>query len=174
LIWNLIPFDHSISIQSLKEDLIIGDGLSHVVMSGPEWGGLGEEDLSLTVVEVNTKDSILDSGAISGIEDVADDLTLIEAGVGDISMNLTVNIVCECDKELATSEAVELIIDPLLSESIVNYALSLSSAVEGLCELEEIWVAVEVAPNDLSVIGIISTWEALLRSIVEEGDTSGS
>jgi len=107
-------------------------------LSGPELGGLGNEDLDFTVVEVYTEDTILDGHAVSGIVDVANDLTLAEASVGDVSMNLTVDIVSKGDKELATSEAVKLIVDPLLSERIVDDVLSLSSTVECLSELEEV------------------------------------
>ncbi len=53
-------------------------------------------------------------------------------------MDLTVNVVGESNEELSTSEAVELVVDPLLSEGIVDDALCLSCAVEGLCELVEV------------------------------------
>ena len=53
-------------------------------------------------------------------------------------MNLTVDVVGKTNKELSTSEGVDLIIDPLFSKGVVDDALSLSSLVEGLCEFEEI------------------------------------
>jgi|NOAtaT_7_FD_contig_21_6471884_length_434_multi_2_in_0_out_0_2 hypothetical protein len=53
-------------------------------------------------------------------------------------MNLTIDVVGETNKELSTSESVDLIIDPLFSEGVVDDTLSLSSLVKGLCEFEEI------------------------------------
>lgn len=89
-------------------------------------------------------------------------------------MNLTVDIVGETNKELSTSESVDLVINPLLSEGGVLDTLGVSRFVQGLGELEEIGCAVEVPPHHLSVVGVVATCEALLTSIVEEGDTSGS
>jgi hypothetical protein len=89
-------------------------------------------------------------------------------------MNLTVDIVGETNKELSTSESVDLVINPLLSEGGVLDTLGVSRFVQGLGELEEISCAVEVPPHHLSVVGVVATCEALLTSIVEEGDTSGS
>jgi hypothetical protein len=87
-------------------------------------------------------------------------------------MNLTVDIVGETDKELSTSESVNLVVDPLFSEGGVNNTLCLSRLVEGLCEFEEICGPIEVSPHDLSVIGIVATCETLLTAVVEEGDAS--
>ena len=92
-------------------------------VSGPVGASLGDENLHLTIVQVDAKDAILDGWAVRGVEDIADYLSLVEASVGDVSMNLTVNLIGNGNKELATSESVELVIDPLLSEVIVNDAL---------------------------------------------------
>lgn len=107
-------------------------------MLSPVGGILRYEDLDLTVVKVETQDTVLDGHAVSGVEDVAQDLTLTEPSVGDVSMNLTVNIVGETNKELSTSESVNLVINPLLSEGGADDTLGLSGFVEGLGELEEI------------------------------------
>ena len=143
-------------------------------MLSPVGGILRDEDLDLTVVKVETQDTVLDGHAVSGVEDVAQDLALTEASVGDVSMNLTVDIVGETNEELSTSESVNLVINPLLSESGADDTLGLSGFVEGLGELEEIRCPIEVPPHDLSVVGVVATCEALLTSIVKEGDTSGS
>lgn len=85
--------------------------------------GLWDEDLDLAVVKVETQNSILDGNAVCGVEDIADDFTFTEASVGNISMNLPVDIVCETDEELSTSESVNLIINPFLSEGVVYNSL---------------------------------------------------
>jgi len=139
---------------------------------GPEGAGLRYEHLDLTIVKVETQDTILDGSAVSRIEDVAHNFALTEASIGDVSMNLTVDIVGETDKELSTSERINLVIDPLLSEGGVNNTLGLSRLVEGLCEFEEICRPIEVSPHDLSVIGVVATCETLLTAVVEEGDAS--
>lgn len=141
-------------------------------MLGPEGAGLGHEHLQLSIVQVETKHTVLDGCAVSWVEDVAHDLALAEASIGHISMDLTIDVVGETDEELSTSESVDLVIDPLFSEGVIYDALCLSGLVESLSELEEIRVPVEVSPHDLSVVGVVATSEALLTSIVEEGDTS--
>jgi hypothetical protein len=112
----------------------------------PVFASLRNEDLDLTIVQIDSEDAILDGRAIGRVENIADNLSLCEAGVGDVSMNLTVNLVSNGHEELATSESVELIINPLLSEVIVNNALRLSCSVHCLSELEHVGVAVKVAP----------------------------
>lgn len=141
-------------------------------MLSPVCAGLRHENLQLTIVEIETQHTVLNGSAVSWVEDVAYNLALTEASIRNISMDLTVDIVGETDEELSTSKSVDLVIDPLFSEGVVDDALSMSSLVEGLSELEEICVSVEVSPHDLSVVGVISASEALLTSIVEEGDTS--
>ena len=48
----------------------------------------------------------------------------------------------------------------------------MSGSVDSLSELEHVGGAVEIAPQDLAILRIVTTSEALLTSIVEEGDTS--
>ena len=75
---------------------------------------LGNEDLGLTIVEVERKLAALDDNAVSGVEDVADGLTLVEASVWNILMNLTVDVVSQSDEHVTSGESVESVIDPLL------------------------------------------------------------
>ena len=89
-------------------------------------------------------------------------------------MDLTVDVVGKTDKELSTSECIDLVIDPLLGKSVVNDTLSLSGFVKSLSELEEVGRSVEVAPHHLSVVRVVTTGETLLATVIEEGDTSGS
>jgi hypothetical protein len=55
----------------------------------------------------------------------------------------------------------------------VDDTLSSSSFVKSLSELEEIVGSVKVAPHHFSVIRVITSTEALLTTVIEEGDTSG-
>lgn len=88
-------------------------------MISPVGARLWHEDFYFTVVEVKAKHATLDSWAVSGIENVTNDLTLCEASVGDISVNLTVNLVGKADEELSTSEGIDMVIGPLFGEVVV-------------------------------------------------------
>ena len=48
----------------------------------------------------------------------------------------------------------------------------MSGSVDSLSELEHVGGAVEIAPQDLAILRVVTTSEALLTSVVEEGDTS--
>jgi len=139
-----------------------------------EGADLGDVDLDLAVVEVDAELATLDGHAVTRKQNVADNLTLVESCVGDINMNLSVDLVCEGDKELAASEGIESVVYPLFCEWMVYNSLSLSRLVNGGYELENIVVAVEVPPHCLSVVGVIATSESLLATIVEEGDAASS
>jgi 2-hydroxy-3-keto-5-methylthiopentenyl-1-phosphate phosphatase len=115
-------------------------------MGSPVGARLRDEDFDLTIVQIDSEDSILDDWAIGRVEDIADNFSLGEAGVRDVSMNLTIDLVCNGHEELATSESVDLVIDPLLSEVIVNNALRMSGSVHCLSEFEHVGFAVKVAP----------------------------
>ena len=88
-------------------------------MISPVGACLGNEDFDLTVVEVEAKDAILDGWAVGGVENVTQDLTLREAGVGDISVDLAIDLVGNADEEFSTSEGVDLVIGPLLGKVAV-------------------------------------------------------
>jgi len=78
------------------------------------------------------------------------------------------------DKGLATSEGVELIVLPALNELVVPDGLLLTSTNGDVEELVEFGVGVVVAvPERLAVLGIIATVEALLGTVVDDGDTGG-
>jgi hypothetical protein len=141
-------------------------------MISPVGACLGHEDFHLTIVEVEAKHATLDGWAVGGVENVTQNLTLCEAGVGDISVDLTVDLVGNTDEELSTSEGVDLVIGPLLGEVVVLDALWMSSSVDCLSKFEHVWGAVKVAPKYLAIIGVITSSESLLTSVVEEGDTS--
>jgi hypothetical protein len=89
-------------------------------------------------------------------------------------MNLAIDEVGKSDSEFSTSEDVKLIINPLLSERLINNALGGSSFVKSLNVLIDVMSTVEVSPDDFSVVRVISPTKALLASVVEEGDTSCS
>jgi hypothetical protein len=88
-------------------------------------------------------------------------------------MDLAIDVVGETNEELSSCECIDLVIDPLLSESVVDHTLSSSGFVKSLSELEEIVGCVKVAPHHLSVVRIVTSGEALLATVREEGDTSG-
>ncbi len=90
-------------------------------MISPVGAGLGDEDLDFTVVKVEAEHATLDGDAVGGEENVTQNLSLCEAGVGDISVVLTVDLVSKTNEELSTSEGVDMVIGPLLGEvSVLN------------------------------------------------------
>ena len=141
-------------------------------MLSPVGARLGQEDFDFTVVEVEGEEATFDDNAVGGVENVTKPLTLWEAGVGDISVDLTVDLVGNAYKESSTSEGVDIVIGPLLGEDVVLDTLNMSGSIQSLSELEHVGRAVKVAPKDLTVVGVGTASEGLLTSVVEEGDTS--
>ena len=147
-------------------------GLDVSGMLSPVGARLGQEDFDFTVVEVEGEEATFDDNAVGGVENVTKPLTLWEAGVGDISVDLTVDLVGNAYKESSTSEGVDIVIGPLLGEDVVLDTLNMSGSIQSLSELEHVGRAVKVAPKDLTVVGVGTASEGLLTSVVEEGDTS--
>ena len=112
----------------------------------PVGARFGDEDLDLTIVKINGEDSVLDWKAVCGVEDIADSVSISETTVGDVSMNLAVNLISNSYKELATSKGVNLVVNPFLRKGIVNNILSLSGSVDHLSEFKHVRSAVEIAP----------------------------
>jgi len=154
--------------------LVLNGGIGLSVNASEERACLGDVDLGLTVGEIYAKLSAGNFHAIATEENVANNLSLSEASVGDILMNLTVDLVGKGNEEFSTGEGIKGVIDPLLREGIVNNSLGRTSLVKGLNILEEIVVSVEVVPHDLAVERIVAASKALLRTVVEEGDASCS
>lgn len=141
---------------------------------GEELGCFRDKDLGFSIVEVHSYLAIDDLHTISCEEDVAQLLTLTEAGVRNINMYLTLDLIGQSYEELTASECIESIINPLLLERMVNNVLCLTSAVDCLHELVNVVVLIEIAPHNFTIVGIVTTSKALLAAIVEEGNTSCS
>ena len=88
-------------------------------MISPVGAGLGDEDFDFTAVKVEWENATFDCDAVGGVENVTNDLTLWEAGIGDISVDLTVDLVSNTDEELTTSKCVDALIGPLLGEDVI-------------------------------------------------------
>jgi len=83
-------------------------------------------------------------------------------------------LVCESDKSVTTGEGVELIVRVALGELIVPHRLALTCSDGCLEELVELRVGVEIAgPERLTVLRVVATVEALLGTVVDNGDTRG-
>ena len=172
--WNLnVLFSRNLNVLfSRSLNLLLNWGFGLRVDTKEEAAGLGHKDLCLTVVKVDWEFSTLDDDAVTSNEDVADRLSLAEASIRDINVHLTVHVVGKSHEEGAAGVGVESIVDPLLSECMVDDALCLASVVHGLNELEDVMVSVEVAPHDFPVEGVVAASEALLTSVVEERNAS--
>jgi hypothetical protein len=92
-------------------------------MITPIGAGLGDEDFDFTAVKVEWENAAFDGDAVGGVENVTNYLSLWEAGVGDISVDLTVDLIGNTDEELSTSKCVDVLIGPLLGEDVVLDAL---------------------------------------------------
>ena len=99
-------------ILSLSHDLIF-----HAVSE--KRASLRNEDLCLSIVKINRKNSILDRKAVSGVEDVANNLTLIKAGVRYISVDLTFEDICKSNEEFASAISIDLVVNVLFIEEKV-------------------------------------------------------
>ena len=159
-------------IKASSNNLFIGGGFCLGVDAVEERAGLGQEDLGFTVVEINWHLSSLDHDTVASEEDVADRLSLTEASVRNVDMDLAIDVISQGNEERSTSVGVESVVSPFLGEGVVEDALRLAGTVDSLDELEDIVVLVEVSPHDLSVEGIVASSETLLAAVVKEGDAS--
>lgn len=117
---------------------------------------LWDKDLDFSIVQVDTKFAILDNDTVGGIEDIANTLTLSEACIGNVLVDLTIHLIGESNKEVASGESIECVIYPLLSKRLVYNTMRLASLVDCLGELIHIAVLVEVAPENLTILRVIS------------------
>jgi len=89
-------------------------------------------------------------------------------------MNESIDLVSHSYEKFASSEGIDLIVNPLFSERLIDNILRLTCFVKSLDEFEKIAVAVKVSPHNLSIVGVVTATESLFTTIVEEGDSSGS
>jgi len=78
------------------------------------------------------------------------------------------------DESVASGERVEFIVLPALDKLVVPDSFLLTCRDCCLKELVKLGVGVVVAvPERLTILGVIATVEALLRAVVDDGNTSG-
>jgi len=115
----------------------------------------------------------LDSLTVSGwVEDVANLLTIRECSVWHLDALVVVRV-GGGDKELASLEGVEIVLDISLFVWMIPNGLVLSSTVDGSGHLVDVRVGVHVLPQRLSVSWIVATTVLLLTTIVVEWNTLG-
>jgi len=105
------------------------------------------------------------------VEDVADLSSVCKWSVWNSLVN-GVATVGEGDKEVSSSEGIEVVELVLFFESVVPDLMSLSGLVDGSGHLVDVGVGVHGLPERLSVLWVIATGISLLGSVVVEGDTS--
>jgi hypothetical protein len=89
-------------------------------------------------------------------------------------VGLTVDLVGQGNEHISSAETVELVINVLFVEHAVPYLVRLSSSQDGLNKGVDFTGFVKVVPEGFSVVWVLSTGEALLTTVIEEGNTSGS
>ena len=146
-------------LHSLEEDL----GLK--LNKGSKFR-LRNVDFGLSVGKVDV-DAARDLLAVrSGVENVADSLTLIEWMVSDLALLST--RVGESDKELATRVGVEGVVGVALDLLLVPDLRGLALGVDLGDDLIEVRGGVHVLPERLTVVGVVATSIVLLSTVVGE------
>ena len=128
--------------------------------------GLGNVDFGLSVGKVDV-DAARDLLAVrSGVEDVADSLTLIEWMVSDLALLTT--RVGEGNEELATRVGVEGVVGVALDLLLVPDLRGLALGIDLGDDLIEVRGGVHVLPERLTVVGVVATSIVLLSTVVGE------
>ena len=133
--------------------------------------GLRDKDLSLSVVQSNVK-SILNCNTISSVKDVANSLTITERLVGNVALLLTFRLISKSNKELASSKSQESVVSVCFSILVIPDLGILSCSVDFSNLLVKSRLSIEVSPERLSVLRVVTSSEVLLRSVVNEWNTS--
>lgn len=103
-----------------------------------------------------------------GGEDIADGGTLREGSIRHNVVYVTVALVGESDEHGSSGEGVEIILNILLYLLVVPGGNGLPSSVDLSKELVDFSRRVHAVPEGLSVVGVVSSSEALFRSVVGE------
>jgi len=130
------------------------------------------EDLGLTVHERNGY-SALDLDAVGGVENVADSVAIVEGMVGHLALLLIFRI-GESDQELSSGEGVEAIVSVAFDLLLVPDLGVLPVLIDLSDLLVKRTLGVEITPQRLSVLGVVTSSEVLLRTVVDEWDSSAS
>jgi len=102
----------------------------------------------------------------------ADLIRMISDGTFDCTSVIT--LICGNDKGITTSECIEFIILPAFHKLVVPDSFLLTSFDGSLKELIKLGFGVVIAvPKRLTILGVVTTVEALLRTVVDDGNTSG-
>jgi len=131
---------------------------------------LGHVDLGLTVVKRNGY-SALDFDTVVEVENVANGVAVVEGMVGYLARLLVLRI-GESDHELSSGEGIEAIVSVAFDLRLVPDL----GVLPVLIDLSNLPVkrslSVETSPQRLSVFGVVTTTEILLRTIVDKWDSS--
>jgi len=131
---------------------------------------LGNKDLGLSIVK-RDMNTTLNFDTVGGVEDVAYGLAFVEGLGGDLTCLLVFGV-GESNKELSSRESVKRIVSVSLNMGLFPDFRILSSWVNLSDLLVKRRLSVEVVPQGLSVVWIITSAKELLRSIVDEWNTS--
>ena len=132
--------------------------------------GFWNVDLGLTVLQVDVDALVLNSLAVGRwVEDIAHLLTVGEGGVwhGDA---LVVVAVGDGHEELASLEAIEVVLNVPFFEWVIVALHGLPGLVDGGGHLVDVRVGVHGLPEGLSVVGVVAAGIGLLTTVVVEGD----
>lgn len=138
------------------------------------WGRARHEYLSLTVEE-SYRYLVVGSDiyAIARVELVAELLTRLVGVVGNFTHSCHFVIVGKCNQHVAASESVERVVAPTLNVGVVPDLVSFSHSHKGLNIGVKGIVGVQGSPEGFTIRGIVTSFETLLRTVVNNGDTLG-
>jgi hypothetical protein len=131
------------------------------------------EYLSFSVVESHLETVALNLKTVSRVENVADSLAIAERVVSHLTLLLVFGI-SQCNKELSSRECVEVVVNIVFLEALVPDLGALPSLVDLGDLLVKRRLSVEVVPEYLSVVRVITSAVVLFGPIVDEWDTSAS
>ena len=80
-------------------------------------------------------------------------------------------IISDCNEDVASGPRVELVIDPSFNVGLSPYLVILPDFVESSEVLVHISVGIHACPQGFSVVGVVTTVEVLLSSIINDGNT---
>lgn len=138
------------------------------------WGRARNEYLSLTVEE-SYRYLIVRShnNAIARVKLVAELLTRLVGVVGNFTHSCHFVVVGKCNQHVAASESIERVVAPTLNVGVVPDLVCFSHCHKGFYIGVKGIVRVQGSPEGLTIGRIVTAFETLLRTVVNNGDTLG-
>ena len=138
------------------------------------WRRAGHENLRLTVEKCHWN-LVIGSNihAIACIKLVAKLLTWLVGVISNFTHSCHFVVVGKSNKHIAASESIERVVAPALNVRVVPHLIIFSHIDKSFNKDVKRIVWVEWSPERFTIGGIISSFESLLRSVINDWDTLG-